>query len=94
MSYTHDRKFDSVTVIIDLLMVMVHLVPSRTMYTAKDVAELLFAEVYRHHRLLKASISDHDVLFTCTFGAHLHCLLDVELHMSSAYHPESDGSTE
>ncbi len=34
------------------------------------------------------------MLFTSTFWTHLHKLLGVELRMSSAYHPESDGSTE
>ncbi|KAJ3475626.1 hypothetical protein NLI96_g11717 [Meripilus lineatus] len=73
---------------------MVHLVPSKQTYTAKNVAELVFSEVYKHHGLPKAIVSDRDVLFTSTFWTHLHKLLGVELRMSSAYHPESDGSTE
>lgn len=30
---------------------MVHLVPSRINYTTREVAELMFAEVYKYHRL-------------------------------------------
>ena len=37
--------YDSITVIIDLLTGMVHLVPSRTNYKAHQVAELLYYEV-------------------------------------------------
>lgn len=54
---------------------MVHLVPSRINYTVKDIAELVFAEVYKHHGLMNE-------------------LLGIKQRMSSAYHPESDGSTE
>lgn len=93
-SKNRDGTYDSITVIIDLLTSMVHLVPSRTDYTARQVAELVFAEVYKHHGMPKAIVSDRDVLFTSTFWAHLHELVGVELRMSSAYHPESDGSTE
>ncbi|THH32769.1 hypothetical protein EUX98_g1371 [Antrodiella citrinella] len=93
-SKDRDATYDSITVIIDLLTAMVHLVPSRINYKAKQVAELVFSEVYKHHGLPKAIISDRDVLFTSTFWSHLHRLMGVELRMSSAYHPESDGSTE
>lgn len=93
-SKSRDATFDSITVIIDLLTGMVHLVPSRTNYTAKNVAELIFAEVYKHHGLPRSIVSDRDVLFTSLFWTHLHKLMGVKLRMSSAYHPESDGSTE
>lgn len=46
---------------------MVHIVPSRTTYTAREIAELMFAEVYKHHGLPRAIISDRDVLFTSLF---------------------------
>ncbi|KAJ3482856.1 hypothetical protein NLI96_g6704 [Meripilus lineatus] len=93
-SKDRNGTYDSITVIIDLLTSMVHLVPSKITHTAKQVAELLFAEVYKHHGLPKAIVSDRDVIFTSTFWTHLNRLLGVELRMSSAYHPESDGSTE
>ena len=93
-SKNRDGAFNAITTIIDLLTGMVHLVPSRTDYKAREVAELVFAEVYKHHGLPKAIISDRDVLFTSTFWTHLHKLIGMELRMSSAYHPESDGSTE
>lgn len=45
-SENRDGSFDSITVIIDLLTSMVHLVPSRTTYDARNIAELVFAEVF------------------------------------------------
>lgn len=93
-SRNRDSSFDSVTVIIDHLTCMVHLVPSRINYTAKQVAELVFTEVYKHHGLPARIVSDRDVIFTSLFWSHLHKLMGTELRLSSAYHPESDGATE
>jgi hypothetical protein len=56
--------------------------------------ELVFTEVYKHHGLPKAIVSDRDVLFTSVFWARLNKLLGVKLKMSSAYHPQTDGATE
>lgn len=73
---------------------MVEISPSRINYTAKDIAELMFENVYKHHGLPKTIISDRDVLFTSTFWGHLNALMGVKLKMSSAYHPQTDGATE
>ena len=54
----------------------------------------MFKNVYKHHGLPKYIISDRDVLFTSTFWGHLHQLIGSSLKMSSAYHPQTDGSTE
>ncbi|CAA7268534.1 unnamed protein product [Cyclocybe aegerita] len=93
-SSNRDGSFDSITVIIDLFSGLVHLVPSRTTYTAKDIAELIFSEVYKHHGLPRSIVSDRDTLFTSHFWEELHKLIGTKLNMSSAYHPESDGATE
>jgi len=94
LSKDRNGAYDSITVVIDLLMGMVHLIPSRTNYMAQQVAELVFAEVYKHHGLPRAIISDHDSLFTSLFWSHLHKLIGSRLKMSSAYHSKMDGSTE
>jgi hypothetical protein len=53
-----NATFDSITVIIDLFTVMVHLIPSQMGYTAPQLVELIFAEIYKHHGLPKNIISD------------------------------------
>lgn len=55
---------------------------------------MTFESIYKLHGLPKSIISDRDVLFTSTFWQHLHQLVGTQLQMSSAYHPETDGSTE
>ena len=73
---------------------MVHLVPCRTTYTARQVAELMFEHVYKLHGLPRKIVSDRDSLFTSIFWKRLHELIGTKLGMSSAYHPQSDGATE
>ena len=93
-SKNRDGTFNAITTIIDLFSGMVHLVPSRTDYTAKQVAELVFAEVYKLHGLPRVIVSDRDPLFTSHFWEELHKLIGTRLRMSSAFHPQSDGATE
>ena len=94
LSINRDGEFDSITVVICLLTAMVEIIPSRTNYKAQDIAELMFEHVYKHHGLPKTIISDRDVLFTSTFWKHLNTLIGIKLKMSSAYHPQTDGTTE
>jgi len=93
-SKNRDGTFDSITVVICLLTGMVHLIPSRIDYNARQIAELIFEQIYKLHGLPKHIISDRDVLFTSAFWTRLNQLIGTKLKMSSAYHPETDGSTE
>ena len=87
-------SYDMICVVIDLLTSMVHVMPSRQTYRASDIAELMFDSVYRLHGLPERIISDRDSLFTSHFWKRLHRLLNTELRMSSAFHPQTDGATE
>lgn len=81
-------------VVIDHLTSMVHLIPTRQTYKAKDVAEAMFDGVYKLHGLPEAIVSDRDSLFTSAFWKRLHDLIGTQLKMSSAYHPQTDRATE
>jgi transposase InsO family protein len=93
-SKTRHGSFDMICVIIDHLTSMVHLVPTRQNYGAKQIAEVVFDTVYKLHGLPERIISDRDSLFTSTFWRRLNELLGVELRLSTAYHPQTDGMTE
>lgn len=93
-SFTRLGRFNMICVIIDHLSSMVHLVPTRDTDKATDIAEVIFEHVYKLHGLPERIVSDRDSLFTSTFWKRLHELIGVDLKMSSAYHPETDGSTE
>ena len=87
-------SYDMICVVIDLLTSMVHVIPSKQTYRASDIAELMFDSVYRLHGIPERIISDRDSLFTSHFWKRLHQLLNTELRMSSAFHPQTDGATE
>jgi hypothetical protein len=66
-SKNRDGVFNSITVVINLLTGMVHLIASCINYTARQIAELMFESIYKLHGLPKSIVSDRDVLFTSTF---------------------------
>ena len=85
---------DYLLVIIDWLTSQVHLVPTMTWVTAKEVAWLFLKEVMRLHGVPKSIVLDCDTKFTSTFWHELHRLMGTKLLMSTAFHPQMDGTTE
>lgn len=71
--------FDMLLVIIDHLTSMIYLVPTKQNYQAKDIAEVLFNYVYKHHGMPAHIVSDRDLLFTSMFWKTLNSLTRVEL---------------
>ena len=94
LSKDRNSEYNSITVVIDLLTSMVHLIPSCSDYTAKEIAELVFSEIYKHHGLPKSIVSNRDSLFTSIFWTPLKQLIGIDQQMSSVYHPQSNESTE
>lgn len=54
----------------------------------------MFEEAYKHYGIPRYIVSDRDTLFTSTFWERLRELIGTQLRMLSAYHPQTDGSTE
>lgn len=68
--------------------------PPRTPDTAKSVAQAFFAEIVRLHGVSQSMVFDRDPIFTSAFWCELMRLAGTKLHMTSAFHPQSDGQTE
>ncbi|WVZ94363.1 hypothetical protein U9M48_040262 [Paspalum notatum var. saurae] len=80
--------------VVDRFSKYVHFIALRHPYSAETVAAAFFSEIVRLHGLPTSIVSDCDPVFTSTFWTALFKLLGIKLHMSSAFHPQSDGQTE
>ena len=80
--------------VIDKFSKCAHFLPLSHPFTALQVAQLYFNNVYKLHGLPTAIISDRDKMFTSTVWQELFKLSDTKLLMSSSYHPQTDGQTE
>lgn len=58
------------------------------------IAEKFIKEVYRHHGTPAAIVSDRGKQFVGRMWKRLCQLLQIKRRLSTAYHPETDGSTE
>ena len=87
-------SFSVILVIVDRLTKYAHFLPLKHPFTAKGVAQLFFDNVVKLHGVPQTVVSDRDRVFTAAFWQELFTLLDTKLHMSSAYHPQTDGQTE
>jgi len=86
--------YDVILVIVDKFTKYGHFVPLAHPYTALQVAQLYFHNIYKLHGLPEAIISDRDRVFTSHVWQELFKLSDTKLLMSSSYHPQTDGQTE
>ena len=83
--------YNCILVIVDLFSKYAHFLSLRHPFTAATVAKLFISQVYRLHGMPSALVSDRDKIFTSALWRELFKLAKVELHMSMAYHPQSDG---
>ena len=84
----------AILVFVDRLSKMSHFVATKTELTAVDYAALFRHHVIRLHGYVDDIISDRDPRFTSKLFTEFCRLTGTKQHMSSAYHPQSDGQTE
>lgn len=87
-------NFNSILVVVDKFSKYAHFLPLSHPYTAFQVAILYMNNVFKLHGLPTAIVSDHDKIFTSHIWQELFKLLNTDLRISSAYHPQTDGQTE
>ena len=85
---------DTILTMTDLLGAEVRLTPIHSTAMAAEVAVVLFDEWYCENGLMRQIITDWDALFTSELWTALHKLTGVKLKMSTAYHPQTDRSSE
>jgi ribosomal protein L21E len=83
-----------ILVVVDRLTKYAHFLALAHPYNAQDVAKLFMDNIKKLHGLPNSIVSDRDTIFTSKFWQELFSSLNIQLHLSFAHHPESDGQTE
>ena len=81
-------------VVVDRFSKMAHFIPLSTDTPMKEIANIFLREIWRLHGLPNSVVSDRDSRFQSKFWLCVMELLDVDVRMSTAFHPQTDGQTE
>ena len=89
------QNFDSILVVVDQgLSKGVILIPCSKTVTAEETAKLLLDNLYKRFGLPDKLISDRGPQFASKAFIELLKLLGIKSALSTAYHPQTDGTTE
>nr|GFB39391.1 putative reverse transcriptase domain-containing protein [Tanacetum cinerariifolium] len=86
--------YDAIWVIVDRLTKSPHFLPIREDYKTEKLARIYINEIVARHGVPMSIISDCDGQFVSHLWQALQEVLGTKLHMSTAYHPETDGQSE
>jgi hypothetical protein len=82
-----------IMVVIDHLSKYAHLCALQHPFTTSTVAQLFMDQVFKLHGMPHFIVSDRDPTFTNNFWQEQLKLQGTQLHLSTTYHPQTDGQT-
>ncbi|GJP46512.1 hypothetical protein CLOM_g5789 [Closterium sp. NIES-68] len=85
---------DAILVVVDRLTKMAHFTAYTTTITVDQTAKVFLTNIVRLHGIPSVIISDRDPRFTSNFRTKTWQQYGKRLHLSTTYHPLSDGQTE
>ena len=91
---TTAKGLNCIVTVVDKLSKMAHFIATTTTVDAPGLAKLMVSNVFKLHGFPKALISDRDTRFTSAYWKSFIEALGIAPHMSTAFHPETDGQTE
>jgi hypothetical protein len=83
-----------ILVVVDRMTKMAHFIALPHPYTAQSVAEAFITNVFKLHGPPASIITDRDRIFTSNLWQTVFKSLKVQLKLSTAYHPQTDGQSE
>jgi len=87
------RHHDAIWVIVDRLSKFAHFLAIKTIFNAKQLAELYIREIVRLHGIPLSIVSDRDTKFASRFWLGFQTAMGTEVHLSTAFHPQMDGQS-
>ena len=85
---------DSIFVFIDKLSKEAHFILVKSTYKAVNIVDIFLKDIFILHGIPKVIISYRDVKFTGKFWRSLFSILEMQLNLSTTYHPQTDGQIE
>ena len=85
---------DVILVVVDRLTKYAHFISLSHPYTAQDIVNIFLDNIFKLHGLPKVILTDRDPILTSQIWQTLFKSLQVQLHWTTAYHPQTDGQTE
>ncbi|POM78436.1 Gag-pol [Phytophthora palmivora] len=94
MKYLTKEGFDSIMVVIDRLTKRAHFLPTTTIATTLETAELYRDRVFVLHGIPEEVLSDRDSKFTSALSTKLCAMLGTHQKLTSAFRQQAKGVTE
>ena len=88
------ESYDSILVMVDWLMKIVHHEPVKITIDALELAKVILDMVVQQHGLPNSIVTDQGSLFTSKFWSSLYYFLGIKQKLFTAFHPQTDGLTE
>jgi hypothetical protein len=82
-----------IMVVVDRLSKYSYLCALQHSFIASMVAQIFMDRLFKIHGMPHSIVSDRDPTFTRNFWQELFKIQGTELHLSTAYHPQTDGQT-
>jgi len=87
------RGYNSILVVCNQLTKMVHFIPTTKKTLAEGLAVLFWDHVWKLHGLPESIISNQGVQFAAGLMKELNGMLGIEMKLSTAFYPQTDGQT-
>jgi hypothetical protein len=82
-----------IMVVFDRLSKYAHLCALQHLFKSSTVAQISMDQVFKLHGMPHSIVSDRDPTFTSNFWQELFKIQGTQLHLSTTYHPQTDGQT-